>query len=286
MRLIISCKICLALVLVSLQSAQGSNYKMPLYLNTTYFQNSNIADHRSFSLGQVPTSTQNNFDISQILFNFGIHASRGTDYASQVEFELPLRTVNAVGSMSERSGSEFGGYGIKWKQVFLSFLAVETSYQAQSSPVLGLFKSSHNFEASTRYITKAFLTPSVLVQALIGPGIRVTKSKDSNTAYGPMYSAMAGVEATFQSAIGKISIGVNATFHQRSSYTEGSQQVMATLFNLKPQIAWEIIEDLWVSAKYNSPLARPMGFEQSMGDSSLEGLYGQSFGIGITTASF
>lgn len=253
----------MALVACSL-SAQAM---VPINMTSRFSQHSNVVDHRTGGIGE--------FSLSKFDFVFGLRAFNSDEYKSQIQFMLPLRTLQSSSVALAPIGSEFGGYQVSWNQTIFDFIGWDLHYIESTSNRLGLFENNKSFETNLTLRTQNFLSSSILLRTQAGPGIRIS------SAYSPMYSAKAGVEAIMQSEfLGKIAVGTGANYRIRQA-----DGLSSTLLTLQPQISWELVKDLWISAQYTRALQRPSGREQTMGDATLSGLYGDTFGIGLSTAS-
>ncbi len=268
-----------SLLLTTAMTSGTAKAMVPMNLSTRYTGYQNIADHRNNGEGA--------FSLSQYEFQFGLRTFNDQNYKAHLQVGLPLRTLQMDSGSSQQIGSEFGGYRITWTQTLYEFLGWDLSYFNNTSPRLGLFAENQNFETLGSLKKQAFLGPSILVKALAGPGIRITNvGPSAEASYGPMYIARAGVEAIWANELlGKFAIGIASVFRLRASYRDDTGSMSASLFTLQPQLAWELVDDLWLNAQYTRALARPAGFEQAMGDAGLSGLYGDSIGIGISTLS-
>jgi hypothetical protein len=252
---------------------------VPMNLSTRYTSNENISDHRSDGIGS--------FSLSQFEFIFGLRAFNEQNYKAHLQVGLPMRTLKMAQGTSSQIGSEVGGYRVAWNQTLFEHIGWDLIYSKHSSPRLNLFSENSNIETLVSAKTMNFMMPTILIKALIGPGIRLTQSVDPNVNLQPMYIARAGFEAIWATEYtGKWAVGISGVFRNRSATLGANQSpISANLFTVQPQLAWEIVKDLWITANYTKALARPIGFEQAMGDAGLGGLYGDSIGIGISTAS-
>lgn len=244
---------------------------VPLSVTSNYASYSAIADHRN------PAGTSE-FSLSTFDFIFGLRAFNSNDYRANLRTTIPLRTLQMTTGASANAGSELGGYQISWNQTLWDFLGWDLSYAKRASPRLDLFEAQQSVETLVSLKTTNFLSPGFLVRGMAGPGIQI------NSALTPMILGKARLDAIWATdLIGKLAIGAYAQFYRRQRV--GSLRD-ASLFTIQPQVAWELVRDLWISLDYTHALAKPTGFEQAMGDASLSGLYGDTFGFGISTAAF
>ncbi|HVJ66241.1 MAG TPA: hypothetical protein VM901_13365 [Bdellovibrionota bacterium] len=255
---------------------------VPMNLSTSYTSYSSVAEHRA--VGQ----SGDNFALSQFDFTFGLRTFNDPEYRAHLQVGLPLRTLQMNSGTSSAIGSELGGWRLAWNQSFYEVLGWDLSYIKNASSRLGLFAENQSLESIVSLRTLVFPTRYLLVRAHAGPGLRLTSSRDTDTRFGPMLIGRAGVELIMASeSIGKIALGLGAMLRQRTSYHDAeSGRGGERLVTLQPNLAWEVVPDLWVTAQYTRALVRPEGREQSMGDVSLGGLYGDSLSFGISTASF
>lgn len=250
--------------------SQPAGAMVPLSVSSRYSFHSDVGDHRVTNPGA-------NFSLTSFDFVFGLRTFHSDEYKTRLEVDLPLRTLQSSSANGAPIGSEVGGYRITYQQTLWNFLGWDLSYADLNSNRLQLFAQNKSFETQVSLKTQNFLLPSVLMRALVGPGIRLS------SGLLPMYSARAGFEAIWQNEfIGKLGLGLAANYRLRQNSSAGQ----GALFTLQPQFSWEVVDDLWLLVNYTRSLARPVGREFVMGDAGLGGLYGDVLSIGLATASF
>jgi hypothetical protein len=229
------------------------------------------------------------------LFALDLTLARTPVHSAQLRLSMPFRSASG-GSQASPYGSEFGGLQATALNRFFGRFSTQISYADRRSETFGLLSRHRElsvgayFETLDTGATSGEGAKPAQFYLRVGPEFAFTQTLgvDERDAYGPQRGFSALIRLQTSDGLGfPIALGLETQFRRISAYkVAGKQEGGAGLLTLLPQIEYMVVPGLWVGATFQMPILRPEGREEAFPSPDLAGLYGNSAGLSLRSATF
>jgi|GEM_PF-1646781 len=272
---------------------------MPLVrLQLLYLSSGTADDARSTllavgsGLGAPPPAAR--LHLTQFLPHLTIRAFEDPVMRTDVEAALPIRSVQQ-GRSDLPVGSEFGGVYAGLRNTIYQMFQVTVGYADRRSTKLGLHDPIREVTGGLALLRNERSSRDTIdiqarseLEGRMAVGGPVAGLSGVQTEYGPAWGVRTQTGLTFGFGEGGIlRLGAEALFRRVVSYrTGGLEQGGTGLLSITPYLEYGLTPDIALGVRYDFAPSRPIGREHSLGDPSLAGLYGNSFGANLRVSTF
>lgn len=254
---------------------------------------SSIPDSPGFSPQPVngtgnPKNVNSSMTLSQYKANIYLNWLSKRFITSTLAVGLPWRTVKSGNSLAPQ-GTEMGGYDVAMVTSLLNF-ELRFGYAQRNSRKLLLHDSHPEFFAGFQFENRMALPGRIGLSAYFGPEAALPQGKtlaNYQIKYGPQFGFTAGMALeTFFDRDARFKLAGDLFFRRTDKYSiGGAEQGGAGLMTVTPALDYLLLDQFWIGAYYELPVAQPKNREQRFGNTELPGLYGPSFGLRLRAAS-
>lgn len=250
-----------------------------------------IRDPQEDIFGDPLPVPEERFTLLNQVFHLEFRLQENVDYSSALKASLGFRNTFRGGD-SAPDGSEFTGYRISLRQDFLAGHLQSTLRFGHRRSDFFLLQARHN-EAFLRLhyspVPADLVSESGFNAKL---GISMLKAFPIEPDQTDFYDLAWAIEASIKKIwmvreLYPISLSLDAALNRIANYRIGSTVYRgARSISLSPRLDIMLVENLWIGFFAHIALQRPEGNEQAFPDVELPGLYGNSVGLSLKTATF
>lgn len=242
-------------------------------------------------LGDPIPVPEERFTVLNQDFHLELRIQDQENYSSALRASLGFRNT-FKGSDNVPDGSEFTGYRVSLRQDFLSGHVQSTLRFGHRRSDFFLLHARHNeafFRIHYSPVPKELVRESGFNAKL---GVSMLKAfpigPDSSDFYDLAWAIEASIKRVWLvQGVYPISLALDASLNRIANYRIGSAVYQgARAIALSPRVDIMLVENLWVGVFGHIALQQPEGNEQAFPNVEMPGLYGNTLGVALKTATF